>query len=83
MPLISRPARGRCWFMDSKGLIVRGRKRLKPHTLPYAHPHAEIGDLATAIEALRRSQHARGSDLTAEEQETLEVVDLLPPEEGP
>lgn len=46
-------ARGRCWFMDSKGLIVRGRERLKPHTLPYAHPHAEIGDLVTAIEALR------------------------------
>ncbi len=46
-------ARGRCWFMDSKGLIVQGRERLKPHTLPYAHPHAEIRDLVPAIEALR------------------------------
>ena len=34
------------------------------------------------VQALRRSQHAKGSDLTAEEHETLEVHDLLPPEEG-
>lgn len=46
-------ARRRCWFMDSKGLIVQGRERLKPHTLPYAHSHEEIEDLVTAIEALR------------------------------
>ena len=39
--------------MDSNGLIVRGRDRLKPHTLPYAHPHAEVGDLVEAIEGLR------------------------------
>ena len=46
-------ARGRCWFMDSKGLIVQGRDRLKPHTLPYAHPHEEVADLVPAIETLR------------------------------
>ena len=46
-------ARGRCWFMDSKGLIVAGRDRLKPHTLPYAHPHAEVPDLVGAVRALR------------------------------
>ena len=46
-------------------------------------PTADRWAIAAYVEALRRSQHARGSDLTPEEQETLEVVDLLPPEEGP
>ncbi|HQV51058.1 MAG: NAD-dependent malic enzyme [Flavobacteriales bacterium] len=32
----------RTWFVDSKGLIVNGRKNLKPHNLRYAHDHAEM-----------------------------------------
>ena len=31
-------ARKRCWFMDTKGLIVEGRERINEHKAPYAHP---------------------------------------------
>jgi len=46
-------ARRRCWFMDSKGLIVAGRDRLKPHSLAFAHEHDEIVGIANAVESLR------------------------------
>jgi malate dehydrogenase (oxaloacetate-decarboxylating)(NADP+) len=36
-------ARQRLWFLDSKGLIVEGRDRMKPHNLRYAHKHASMG----------------------------------------
>jgi malate dehydrogenase (oxaloacetate-decarboxylating)(NADP+) len=36
-------ARQRLWFLDSKGLIVEGRDRMKPHNLRYAHKHAPMG----------------------------------------
>jgi malate dehydrogenase (oxaloacetate-decarboxylating)(NADP+) len=45
-------ARRRCWFMDSKGLIVAGRDRVKPHALSYAHEHEPVTGIAEAIEAL-------------------------------
>jgi len=48
-------ARRRCWFMDSKGLIVKGRDRLKAHSLPFAHEHDEIVGIANAVESLRPS----------------------------
>ena len=46
-------ARQRCWFMDSRGLIVKGRDRVKPHTVPFAHEHEPVTGIANAIEALR------------------------------
>lgn len=46
-------ARRRCWFVDSRGLVVRSRTDLAGHKLPYAHDHEPIGDLLTAVEALR------------------------------
>lgn len=46
-------ARQRCWFMDSKGLIVKGRTDLKSHKLQFAHEHPFIPDLAAAVESLR------------------------------
>ncbi len=46
-------ARRRCWFMDSKGLIVKGRDGLKPHVLSFAHQHEPIIGIANAIDALR------------------------------
>ncbi len=38
-------ARKRCWFLDSKGLIVEGRDQLKPHNLRYAHPYQRMSFL--------------------------------------
>lgn len=46
-------ARRQCWFMDSKGLVVAGRTDLAEHKRPYAHDHAPITDLLTAVETLR------------------------------
>jgi len=46
-------ARRRCWFVDSKGLVVRSRADLAEHKLRYAHEHAACPDLLAAVEALR------------------------------
>jgi malate dehydrogenase (oxaloacetate-decarboxylating)(NADP+) len=47
-------ARKRCWFFDSKGLVVKSRKRqLAPHKKPFAHD-AEFTD--SFLEAIDRLQ---------------------------
>jgi malate dehydrogenase (oxaloacetate-decarboxylating)(NADP+) len=47
-------ARARCWFVDSKGLVVRARAAtLAAHKLPYAHEHVFRPTLLEAIETLR------------------------------
>ncbi len=43
----------RCWFIDSKGLVVAARRDLAAHKLPFAHEHEFIPDLLGAVEALR------------------------------
>ncbi|MDD5139371.1 MAG: NAD-dependent malic enzyme [Verrucomicrobiales bacterium] len=43
----------RCWFVDSKGLIVKGRDHLNEHKLPYAHEHAPCADLLFAIKSIK------------------------------
>ncbi len=46
-------ARARCWFVDSKGLVVKSRGDLAEHKLPYAHDHAFIPTLAAAVKELK------------------------------
>jgi malate dehydrogenase (oxaloacetate-decarboxylating)(NADP+) len=47
-------ARARCWFVDSKGLVVKNRgDRLAEHKLPYAHEHPFVSTLAEAVKALK------------------------------
>jgi malate dehydrogenase (oxaloacetate-decarboxylating)(NADP+) len=46
-------ARQRCWFVDSKGLVVKSRTDLAEHKLPYAHDRAYIPTLAEAVAALQ------------------------------
>jgi malate dehydrogenase (oxaloacetate-decarboxylating)(NADP+) len=51
---LSEPeARRRCWFVDSKGLVVRTRSDLAEHKLPYAHDHEFLPTLAAAVDALK------------------------------
>jgi malate dehydrogenase (oxaloacetate-decarboxylating)(NADP+) len=46
-------ARQRCWLVDSRGLVVKGRTDLVEHKRPYAHEHAPIGDFPSAVKALK------------------------------
>jgi malate dehydrogenase (oxaloacetate-decarboxylating)(NADP+) len=47
-------ARRKCWFFDSKGLVVRGREGLAEHKLRYAHEgQATIREFAACVETLR------------------------------
>jgi malate dehydrogenase (oxaloacetate-decarboxylating)(NADP+) len=51
--LSDEEARGRCWLVDSGGLVVQSRTGLAGHKLPYAHAHAPLPDLLSAVEALQ------------------------------
>ncbi len=46
-------ARRRCWFFDSRGLVVASRSGLAPHKLRYAHEHPPADDLLSAVGTLR------------------------------
>jgi malate dehydrogenase (oxaloacetate-decarboxylating)(NADP+) len=48
----SPEARRHCWFVDSKGLVVRDRGHLTAQKRPYAHDHPGGPDLLSAIEAV-------------------------------
>lgn len=46
-------ARKHCWFVDSKGLLVKNRGDVLPaHKQPYAHEHPFVRDFAAAVEAI-------------------------------
>ncbi|MGA8752416.1 NAD-dependent malic enzyme, partial [Candidatus Deferrimicrobium sp.] len=46
-------AKRNCWFVDSKGLVVKSRADLVEHKLPYAHDHAPVSDFLQAVETLK------------------------------
>lgn len=46
-------ARRCCWFVDSKGLVVKGRDQLNEHKQLYAHDHVPCADLTAAVKSLR------------------------------
>jgi malate dehydrogenase (oxaloacetate-decarboxylating)(NADP+) len=48
-----KEATSRMWFVDSKGLVVKSRKDLAEHKLPYAREHEFLRDLSAAIEAAK------------------------------
>jgi malate dehydrogenase (oxaloacetate-decarboxylating)(NADP+) len=68
-------ARQRCWFVDSKGLIVKGREQLTEHKLHYAHDSAPCADLLSAVKAIKPTMliGASGQAKTF----TREIVNLM------
>ena len=46
-------ARKRCWLLDSRGLVIASRTDLAAHKRPYAHEHAPVGDLLSAVKELK------------------------------
>lgn len=51
--LSAAEARRRCWFVDSKGLVVKGRDHLTAHKLPFAHEREACPDLSAAVKSLK------------------------------
>ena len=46
-------ARSRCWFIDSRGLIVRERENLSKNKIPFAHDHSISKNLFDIVESIR------------------------------
>ncbi|MBI4386962.1 MAG: NAD-dependent malic enzyme, partial [Elusimicrobia bacterium] len=46
-------AMSKCWFVDTKGLVVESRTDLQAHKLPFAHSHPPVGSLAAAVRDLK------------------------------
>jgi malate dehydrogenase (oxaloacetate-decarboxylating)(NADP+) len=51
--LSAEEARQCCWFVDSQGLVVKGRGDLSGRKLPYAHDYEFIWDLHEIVETLK------------------------------
>lgn len=46
-------ARKKCWFVDSKGLVVKGREKITRHKAPFAHEYPHIRTLLEAIHSIK------------------------------
>ncbi|MBT3217069.1 MAG: NAD-dependent malic enzyme [Candidatus Marinimicrobia bacterium] len=46
-------ARERCWFIDSRGLVVNGRENVSEDKKPFAHPFEHLSDLTEIIRAVK------------------------------
>lgn len=46
-------ARQHCWFVDSRGLIVKNRDQLNEYKLRYAHDHAPCAGLLAAVKSIK------------------------------
>jgi malate dehydrogenase (oxaloacetate-decarboxylating)(NADP+) len=68
-------ARRRCWFVDSHGLVVKGREPLAPHKRRYAHQSNPAPDLATAVRMLEPTAIIGAS--TAAGAFSREVLELM------
>lgn len=51
--LTEKEARERCWFVDSKGLVVKSRTDLSERKLPYAHDHEFLAEFLACVESVR------------------------------
>ena len=51
--LSAEDAKRRCWFVDSRGLVVASRRDLAEHKRAYAHDHDPVPDLLSAVRALK------------------------------
>jgi malate dehydrogenase (oxaloacetate-decarboxylating)(NADP+) len=51
--LSEKEARNRCWFVDSKGLVVKRRSDLTEYKLPYAHDYEYLRDFLSAVKSLK------------------------------
>lgn len=49
----AKEARQRCWFVDTKGLLVSDRENLPEHKRPYAHDHPPLDDFLDAVNAVK------------------------------
>ena len=46
-------ARSKCWFFDTRGLLVSGRESIVDHKRPYAHDHPPVDDFLEAVKTLK------------------------------
>ena len=52
--LCEAEARKRCWYVDSQGLVVKGRPgKLAEHKLPYAHEGQFVATLEEAVDLIK------------------------------